>query len=549
MNLLSLMEKLLKKRISVSDIKEVISYNKNLLTGAYVELKKLKPVNGTQTKIKVLIFDALTGKLEQEAVTQNVINTLLNKQAFSQWFVNDLIPPVPTRTTMWSLSFRSVGGNRHFKRLFLTDYTEAENENSLSIRGNLIGYALRDTLYTGTDIQRGTINLLESNITFNGTQITIHVVFDFPTHAANGTFQSIWWGTDHMQLGSYFIESSGNLSPSTVYPDDKYYNFIKITNNCSTYFSNSNYNRYIGRFRFHCTARYNADTSGAWTIYKWDLKYMSMLATPVKLKWSNGSDYIDTVMQYCIPYDDITIGFYYNSSSSNVSQNGHIYNGYTLYKFVWNTTDGTLTSLTALSRDALKDAGARHLNWTNTNGCVQIIDRDIYIWGYYDITTEYKQYRIKLNEAFTGIAESLLITPVVPLNYQYYIDNPADTGKKCYISRVNVMKDFIQICWYNTLGSGGLYYDLYDRNYNHLNYMSSTYEYNCYDTDGTISYTFNSYPNTNKVYSTGGVINCFLKYQRPQAQTLLAAPITKTATNTMKIQYDFIIDYVDIEEM
>ncbi|WP_346877098.1 hypothetical protein [Clostridium sp. UBA5712] len=28
------------------------------------------------------------------------------------------------------------------------------------------------------------------------------------------------------------------------------------------------------------------------------------------------------------------------------------------------------------------------------------------------------------------------------------------------------------------------------------------------------------------------------------AQTLLAAPVTKTPTNTMKIQYDFIIDNI-----
>jgi hypothetical protein len=206
-----------------------------------------------------------------------------------------------------------------------------------------------------------------------------------------------------------------------------------------------------------------------------------------------------------------------------------------------------LTSITALSRTALQDGGARNLTWGATNGRVQIIDGTVYIWGYYDITTEYKQYRIKLNTAFTGVEESLLITPTVPLNYQYYIDNPADTGKKCYISKIDVMKDFIQVCWTNSLSSSGTYYELYDRNYNHLNYLETVYDYGCYSYENADSnYNYNAYHNTNKVYcySYGAVITCFLKYQRPLAQTLLAAPVTKTATNTMKIRYDFIIGYV-----
>lgn len=549
-----LLEKMFKKRINIDNLREVICYNENFITGERAEMKKLKPSKGIKTKISVLLHDAISGQLVEKAVTENVLGNFIAKMAFNEYFFDDLQQPVSDSTARWVHQFKNTGGTYPFRRIFLTDYTGAESENHDRIKGELIGFARREADYSGTATDRGTINRLESNITFNGTQITVHIVFDFPTHAANGTFQSIWWGGDTSQMGSYVLEYSADYDESSINVNDKYYNFRNLVKNFYGNLTNANFSRYIGKFRFHVCARYNADGSGTWTVYKLDEKYMEQLATPVKLKWSDGTDYKDSNLSQCIAYDDYVIGFYYNSSSSNQTFNGHVYLAYTMYKFVWNTADGTLVSLTALNRSALQDAGNRDLIWSTNNGRIQIIDQDIYIWGYYNLTTEYKQYQIKMNTGFTGITQSLLITPVIPNNLQFYKDNPADTGKKNYISKVDVMKDYIQLQWTNDNSSSGNYYELYDRTYNHLNYLLNQYDYNCYNYDiiyssSPTNYSYNSFPNTNKVYANNnGYMYALLKYQRPQAHTLLAAPVTKTPTNTMKIQYDFIIDYVDVEE-
>lgn len=545
-----LLEKLLKKKITIDNLREVICYNENYITGERKEMKKLKPNKGIKTKIKVLLNDALTGELTEEAVTENILNNFIAKQAFNQWFFNDLQQPTPDNTDRWTHAFRESPSNQPFKRIFLTDYTGAESAEHNRIKGNLIGFARRDSDYAGTDIKRGTINRLESNITFDGNQITIHIVFDFPTHAANGTFQSIWWGSDQSQMGSYKIEWTANLT-DVPNVNNKYYNFINVVRNFIAKVGNTYFSRYIGKARFHTCANYNVDGSACWTVYSLDVKYMTQLNTPIKLKWSDGTDFKDNMLSHCIAYDDVVIGFYYNSSSSNQTYNGHVYLAYTLYKFVWNVSDGTLTSLTALNRTALRDAGSRALQWDSTR--VRIIDKDIYIWGYYDLTTEYKQYQFKLSTDFATIAEQTLLTPVVPTELQYYKDYPADTGKKCYISEVAIMKDYIQVKWTNANSASGNYYQLFDRVYTHLNYLLSIYDYRCTQKDDLTSgitdyYSWFAFSNTNKVFVIDDNIATLLKYQRPQAHTLLAAPVTKTPTNTMKIQYDFIIDYVDIEE-
>lgn len=55
-------------------------------------------------------------------------------------------------------------------------------------KGQLIGYANK-TAYTGADVFRGTLNTVDS--VRNSTMV--RWVFDWPTHAANGTFRSIIW--------------------------------------------------------------------------------------------------------------------------------------------------------------------------------------------------------------------------------------------------------------------------------------------------------------------------------------------------------------------
>lgn len=74
--------------------------------------------------------------------------------------------------------------------------------------GNTVGYADGD-LYTGSDTLRGTINSAESNVTENG----VKMVFDWPTHAANGTIRSIQFGTyGNVPVFTISIGNSSNIS-------------------------------------------------------------------------------------------------------------------------------------------------------------------------------------------------------------------------------------------------------------------------------------------------------------------------------------------------
>ena len=90
--------------------------------------------------------------------------------------------------------------NDIFKCMHLTDATHAEDpENEWLVQGNEIGYALSDATYVGSDVLRGSYNEVESFTTGK----KVRMVFDFPTHVANGTFRSIYFSN----RGSAFTTS------------------------------------------------------------------------------------------------------------------------------------------------------------------------------------------------------------------------------------------------------------------------------------------------------------------------------------------------------
>src|SRR5690625_3843134 len=80
-----------------------------------------------------------------------------------------------------------------FERMTLTDASHPEQpEKEWCMKGNEIGWALTSGSYSGSDEKRGSYNTAESFT----TQEQVHIVVDFPTHAANGTFQSIYFTPD-----------------------------------------------------------------------------------------------------------------------------------------------------------------------------------------------------------------------------------------------------------------------------------------------------------------------------------------------------------------
>jgi len=76
-----------------------------------------------------------------------------------------------------------------FNNIVLSTATTTPQESGLEDTGEIVGWANKST-YSGSDAHRGTINTSESY----ATNDKVHWVFDWPTHAANGTFQTILWG-------------------------------------------------------------------------------------------------------------------------------------------------------------------------------------------------------------------------------------------------------------------------------------------------------------------------------------------------------------------
>ena len=179
-----------------------VKTKENFLTGERVELpytKKAAPVRGF---VKLELFDDLTGKKIEEITSENFISKYVY-QYWEQLMRRSFIYHDESR--QGDLSGFSTLLPFPFQTFVLLDYNKPEDPQNESVAlGKLIGYATRST-YSGSDTKRGSINLAESFA--NAEQL--HYVFDFPTHAANGTFQSLAWVA--ASAGNYVIWPYFNL--------------------------------------------------------------------------------------------------------------------------------------------------------------------------------------------------------------------------------------------------------------------------------------------------------------------------------------------------
>ena len=191
------------------------------------EIVKIKEKNGDVQGIATIqLFDAKTGALELEAKTHNIIyQDVYDWLKSYQWdkFCTGAYNKVNSYNGYWEMD-----------NIYLTDSTRPETERidrfnyatSPPIWGNQIGWANKST-YSGSDTQRGSPNSAESYA--NNTRI--HWVFDWPTHAANGTFQTIIWANtlDIQRIGwqkNIGITSGGNYATGLAY-DGTYLYLLK----------------------------------------------------------------------------------------------------------------------------------------------------------------------------------------------------------------------------------------------------------------------------------------------------------------------------------
>lgn len=167
-----------------------------------VDLTKLKPVRGLVT---VELFNK-SGKKIKEIKSENMITTLAKNHL------------------LWDMKedfFRGCPGtlpaepSYSFNNIILTTSDIAPQDVDIPFIGSLIGWSDKST-YSGSDTLRGTLNTVESY----ATNDKVHWVFDFPTHAGNGTIRTIMWGNivkDSIYGTRFAFDATTNLWDNTIY--------------------------------------------------------------------------------------------------------------------------------------------------------------------------------------------------------------------------------------------------------------------------------------------------------------------------------------------
>lgn len=163
--------------------KESLAYSKDLIKGTKIEVLKKKlimPFTGTAT---VKLYDSLTGKQTYEAKSENRISAAFGNIAYLDGFYYPMLD-----NTQKSL-LQDIYYTYPFRVMALTTGDIPEDPYDYWTWGDIIGYADGWYTYSGSDILKGTVNKGE----WTRSTGLKHFVIDFPTHAANGTFKSIYW--------------------------------------------------------------------------------------------------------------------------------------------------------------------------------------------------------------------------------------------------------------------------------------------------------------------------------------------------------------------
>ena len=184
-----------------------------------------KPIRG---HLKLELFDAKTGKLQERVEADNYVTDLLTAQLryyARTWLHNSMVgiaSPMQDygMSTMVTNNPAPGSGGTAF---VLTDATNAEDAtNDRIVRGGLTAFSYT-TSYTGSDIYRGQLNVNESS-----RQATKDIyVIDWPTSAGNGTISSVYLCTMGLNFESFnapvqfplFVQNSTNTGYGPVWAD------------------------------------------------------------------------------------------------------------------------------------------------------------------------------------------------------------------------------------------------------------------------------------------------------------------------------------------
>lgn len=500
----------------MKNMRQVIKTNHNFVTGEHYEQRVLKPVQASHNRVTIQLCDASSGKVIEEAVTENAITPFLESSAYGS-IANALNYSNSSNTLNGACSYPA------FSSIVLSDSDIGELEDLYFIHGNVVGMCNRyDTAGAGASKYRGTYNSAESYQKFedNGYK-HIHLVYDWPTSSGNGKIQNIYW----MPVPVYYFDTNGS----------------------------SGYPRFVGTLQsFYGNRDKYSDLTfdkrgNAYQVK--DSKYYKVLNL---LKAINGIETLKTETDESFHNDYEVNGCYYtfsssytNSGKSNFSMtltiNKHDTTGAILD--TWNedliTNVPQLVELRNNSNLGVSGSSnkpsANALYYCDDDGWVGI---QVDYWAYdyaYVLPTRNSQGELEPNKAYHTTVYSMYNV----LTKQWLrVPNPWDVWCAYgHWTNYNVLKkiDNKHLCregYLITIDVNEA--DVYGKAYSSS--WCSSIGKDKEDSNYGYPIKFHaSLPIARGYYNDYNILAV-----RPiSAQTRLAAPITKTTLNTMKIQYDF----------
>ena len=517
-------------------------YVKNFKDGTIEEHIKYKPMTGYRGRTTIQLFNAETGELEQEVMSENVINNWIVKDSFDANFrgqVNQI------KTSLFASPFYY---------LLLSNAAVPESADAKELVGKMIAWASRQT-YSGSAINRGTLNTAESwysNRTTAG-KTTAHLVFDFPTHAANGTIRTIYWAPGQLQVEDI---AQGALNTGGVKRCTNWYyqNYPSLTwtptlpfeiQQARSYMFMYNIPSMQGRLNmttktFYGVANYNgALTFGIVDVDRFNMSESDM----VKCTYADGSMYttFPSIRAVHIDPSSQTFKVLFFTSSSTYKDMPLANN---FYEVTFNFS-GTTQGIKNFSRDLLLDATRYPNGYSNSNcwyyknnGMLALVDS---YTTPSTTPTEYENYEIQLNAALTAVTKVNIRQVIANYLNEYYrtttytVNSPE--VKQGRVQYCNFVKDDV-IAYYISTPLITMGYNIFRRSDNVCLYTG----YDWYNSDQYYSYYY--YYGSNTLISNQNGKGCLFGQftMLPSAQNLLPSNVVKTDVNTMKIQYDFIID-------
>ncbi|WP_338912779.1 hypothetical protein WHY20_04420 [Clostridium perfringens] len=493
-------------------------------------------------KYKIQLFDKDTNELVEEVEKHNIIS----KIPFSVAFHNNIYRGFIANDSAVGLTGTTTGASDrwysgYINWLMLTNDSEApENDDKNPVVfGDMTGYARYKDNQSYSDVKRGIFNQNESTVLYNkhgnGTKIksvTNHIVWDFPTDKGNGTFDNIYlvpnpddnYNPDDYRGQSKFIDSiilanEGNYN----YRDDYHYqgDLGPISNSDTHLYMQCLYYKDEGKTQ-------HWDKIAKLSFAEWQKEYITLNVPEERKKlsayilysqgmfWRIERDY--TVSRYNLDgsYKD-TLNLKSKFANSNVlnlygtdSFIGYYSSGYN-YNFLFKDYYNFFTG----------DDEYIYIGYV-----VKKTDKDNKVF--------YEYYLCSLNIDGNVVSETLISSvysnygapyvcasaSIVYINNQTYIISKAAQQKKIFKIENGVFKE----------KSSSLLKQLLNRS-----------EILFYSKEGWLFTLGDGYSGNGSYRVRSLYAHILIPWS---SHCKLSSPVTKTSTNTMKIQYDVTVDYI-----